>query len=87
MNKRLEADKFLVVEQKGWRVVIVGLSLAFIFSLTFKAVFSPRRIQYEIERVLSGADPRISTLAEGAHLSLSDGLWPRLAIVIEKLKL
>lgn len=87
MNKRLEADKFLVVEQKGLRVVILGLFLAFIFSLTFKAVFSPRRIQYEIERVLSGADPRISTSAEGAHLSLSDGIWPRLAIVIEKLKL
>lgn len=87
MNKRLEADKFLVVEQKGWRVVIFGLSLAFIFSLTFKAVFSPRRIQYEVERVLSAADPRISTLAQGAHLSLSDGLWPRLAIVIDQLKL
>jgi len=87
MNKRLEADKYLVVEQKGWRVVTIGLSLALIFSLTFKAVFSPRRIQYEIERVLSAADPRISTSAEGAHLSLSDGVWPRLAIVIDKLKI
>lgn len=85
MYKRLEADKYLVVEQKGWRVVILGLSLSLIFGLTFKAVFSPRRIQYEIERVLSATDPRIAVNAEGAHLSLSDGIWPRLAIVINKL--
>lgn len=85
MNKRLATDKYLVVEQKGWRIVITGLVLAVTFSLTFKALFSPRRIQYEIERVLSGADPRFTTWVEGAHLSLSRGVWPRLAIIIDKL--
>ncbi len=85
MNKRLASEKYLVVEQKGWRVVALGLAIATLFSLTFKAVFSPRRIQYEIERALSASDPRIKSSIEGAYLSLADGLWPRLAIVIEKL--
>ncbi|MEY4616975.1 MAG: hypothetical protein RJB66_1935 [Pseudomonadota bacterium] len=84
MSKNLASEKYLVVEQKGWRWVLLGLSIAFLFSLTFKAIFSPRRIQYEIERALSGADPRISSSIEGASLSLADGFLPRLAIVIEK---
>ncbi len=86
-RKRENADKFLIAEQKGWRVLFLGLSIAILFSLTFKAVFSPKRIQYEIERVLSAADSRIKTSVQGAHLSLSEGLWPRLAIVIDSLKL
>lgn len=85
MNKRLASEKYLVVEQKGWRVVLLGLAIATFFSLTFRAVFSPRRIQYEIERALSATDPRIKSSIENAYLSLSDGVWPRLAIVIEKL--
>jgi hypothetical protein len=86
MNKRMADEKYLVVEQKGWRVVALGLALAALFSLTFRALFSPRRIQYEIERALSSADPRIKSSLDGAYLSLTDGLWPRLAIVINKLQ-
>lgn len=85
-KKKLATDKFLVVEQKGWRIVILGLAIAALFSLTFKAVFSSRRIQYEIERALSAGDPRIKSTLNGAHLSLSDGFLPRLAIVIDSLK-
>lgn len=84
MNRKQASEKYLVVEQRGWRWVLLGLGIAALFSLTFKAIFSPRRIQYEIERALSQADPRIKTSIEGAYLSLSDGVWPRLAIVIDK---
>ena len=59
MRNKQSADQYLVVEQKGWRWVLVGLAIASFFSLTFRAIFSPRRIQYEIERALSMADPRI----------------------------
>lgn len=86
-RKRENSDKYLIAEQKGWRILFLGLLIATLFSLTFRAVFSPKRIQYEIERVLSTADSRIKTTVMGAHLSLSDGIWPRLAIVIDSLKL
>lgn len=86
MNRKQSLEKYLVVEQKGWRWVLLGLAISFLLSLTFKAIFSPRRIQYEIERALSGADPRISSSIEGAYLSLADGFVPRLAIVIESFK-
>jgi hypothetical protein len=85
MSKKESLEKYLVVEQKGWRIVILGLAIAALFSLTFKAIFSPRRIQYEIDRALSASDPRIKSKLDGAYLSLSDGVWPRLAIVIQKL--
>lgn len=86
-KKKTNEESYLVVEQKGWRVILLGLAIATLFSLTFKAVFSPRRIQYEIERVLSSMDSRVQTRVMGAQLSLADGLWPRLAIVIKNLKL
>ena len=87
MSKNNISEKYLVVEQKGWRVLALGLVIASLFSLTFKALFSSRRIQYEIERALSASDPRIKASINGAYLSLSDGLFPRLAIVIEKLQI
>jgi hypothetical protein len=46
-------DKYLIVEQKGLRVVLLGVFISLIFGLTIRAIFSPARIQFEIERIIA----------------------------------
>lgn len=88
MRQVSESDSFLVIEQKGLRVVVTGVVLALLMALTFRAIFSPQRVKYEIERVIEESNPQKAEIKiERAYLSLTDGWFPRLAVVIENLEL
>jgi hypothetical protein len=88
MRQVSESDSFLVIEQKGLRVLVSGVVLALLMALTFRAIFSPQRVKYEIERVIEESNPQKAEIKiEQAYLSLADGWFPRLAVVIENLEL
>jgi hypothetical protein len=87
VKKNILSDPYLVIEQNGLRVLVIGLLIALITAMTFRAIFSPQRIKYEIERVIEEANPqKIELKVEKAYLSLADGWIPRLAVVIENLE-
>ncbi len=82
------SDKFLVVEQRGLRVVLTGLFISFFLGLTFRAIFSPQRIKYEIEKAIETSNlKQFEAKIDKANLSLHENGLPRLAIVIENLTL
>jgi hypothetical protein len=88
MRQVSATDPYLVIEQKGLRVLVTGVMLALIMAMTFRAIFSPQRVKYEIERVIEESNPqKIELKVEKAYLSLAQGWFPRLAVVIENLEL
>ncbi len=61
----------------------MGLSL--FLGLAFRANFSPEKITTLIRIASRNIDPRLNVNFERAYLSLSDGLFPELSVVVENL--
>lgn len=76
-------SEHLVVEQKGFRILMLGLLVAGFLGLMVRAMFSPARMQYEVEKIIGNTGSRAKITIKGAHLSLVSGIWPRVAVVVE----
>jgi hypothetical protein len=88
MKSSSVTDPYLVIDQKGLRVLVTGLFIAVIIGMTFRAIYSPGRIKYLIEKIVEDSNVQNATIKiDKAFLSLSRGWIPRLAVVIDGLEL
>ncbi len=74
-------------DQPGLILIVVACLLALVLGLSFRAYFSPRRIEAQIHSVLKNHTPGLDVEFGSAQLLLSQGLWPRLSLEIKGLKI
>jgi hypothetical protein len=75
--------KSLVAEQPGLLLSLAAFFLALFLGLAFRATFSPERITALLKAGTKKIHPSLNVQFENAFLSLSDGLFPELAVVVE----
>jgi hypothetical protein len=79
--------KELVAEQSGFFWSSLGLLAAVILGTITQAVFSPDRIKAQIQMAADRVHEQMEVSFEHAHLSLADGFWPEIAVVISEVRL
>lgn len=82
-SKKISA---LVTDQRGLYWSFIGIFLALLVGLVFKAIFSPDRVYRQLSQAATRIHPSIQVEFESAYLSLSDGLFPELAVVVDGIK-
>lgn len=75
-------EKELVAEQPGLAVSIAGVLLAVFMGLAVRAALSSERIFELVQSAAAKADPRFQHRIGSAYISLADGIFPELAVVI-----
>lgn len=80
-----EELKSLVAEQQGLLWSLFGLFLALFIGLGFRATFSPEKITGLLQDAAANIHPEVKVTFARASLSLSDGLFPELAVVVEEI--
>ncbi|MEN0060141.1 MAG: hypothetical protein AAGB31_14985, partial [Bdellovibrio sp.] len=81
-KKRTSSDRHLIAEQPGLFILSLGVALAFFIGYTTKTWFSPSRVSARLEKAASHIHKDVKVRFSGAHLSLSDGIFPRFAVVV-----
>ncbi len=80
-------DKYLIAEQPGLVVLVSGLLIAIFIGLIFRALISPNRIRPLIERAASNVHKEMQIKFDNAEVSISDGFFPRLAVVVSGIRM
>lgn len=78
-----ETEQF-VNEQPGWIIFLPLLVLSLFLGLFFKAKFSDEIVSLRIRQVANHLDPNFKVDFNTARLSLSDGLFPELTVIVEQ---
>lgn len=76
-----------VAEQPGRLVFFVGVGIALILGLLIRGLLSPEKVKAHIETAAAQIHPSVKVEFDAAHLSLSKAFLPRVAIVIERVRL
>ena len=76
-----------VAEQPGLTWSFLAIMLALFFGLAFRSTFSSEKISVLIQAAAKNIHPDLKVSFESAYLSLSDGLFPELAVVVENIDL
>lgn len=85
-TREIEREKReLVAEQSGFTWALAAVGVAFLFGILFKGSLSPQRVQQLVEQASAKVHKDVNVKFSTARLSLSDGFWPELAVVIENL--
>lgn len=84
--KKSKQTSALVTDQRGLYWSFVGIFLSLFVGLLFKAIFSPDRVYRQLSQAATRIHPSIQVEFESAYLSLSDGLFPELAVVVDGIK-
>lgn len=80
-------DKYLIAEQPGLVVLVSGLLIAIFIGLIFRALISPTRIRPLIERAASNVHKEMQIKFDNAEVSITDGFFPRLAVVVSGIRM
>ncbi|HWU42573.1 MAG TPA: hypothetical protein VN132_04010, partial [Bdellovibrio sp.] len=80
--ERRRSDKYLVTEQPGMRMLLIGLAISFLAGYIAKTLLSPARVAAHIEKAASHIHKDIKVTFQSAQVSLSDGILPRFSVVI-----
>lgn len=86
-RRKSSPDRYLIAEQPGLTVLFSGLILSFFLGYTAKSLFSPSRVAARIEKAASQIHKDVRVSFSSAQFSLSDGIFPRLAVVISQVKM
>lgn len=77
----------VVGEQPGLRVSILGIVLAVVMSFTIQGYFSQNRIETVFRPLLRQIHPQLTFDFQSVQLSLRDGFIPRVAMVMDQVKI
>lgn len=83
----IEAGQDNVDGRSLWRLLGVCVLLLGVAGASLRLYFSPRRVNRILDRALAGQTDRFGVTFQGSRLQLTDGLWPQMALVIEKLEI
>ena len=81
------SEKDLVAEQPGLGMSFIGIFLAFFVGIAIRAAISPDRVKEHLEKATQKIHRDINVTFGHAYVSLADGIWPDLSVVIEDVKL
>lgn len=77
----------IVAEQPGMRISFIGIMIAVVLSFVIQGYFSQSRLQERFRPILKQIHPQLAFDFNVIQLSLREGLVPRTAIVLEKVKI
>lgn len=80
-------DKYLISEQPAMTVVLTGIIAAFFIGFSLKALFNPVRLTAKVAQAAGRVHRDVSISFDSARMSLADGLFPDLAVVITNVRL
>jgi len=80
-------EKNLIAEQPGRIVLIAGVVLSLILGLSVRGLTAPSKVKAMVESAASKIHKDVHVEFDSAQLSLSNGLFPRFAVVIGKVKM
>lgn len=80
-------EKDNVADQPGLTVVFAGILMALVLGLAIRGLTHPSKVQAMIESAARNIHPDVKVSFESAYLSLSDGWWPRVSVVVEKVRM
>ncbi len=86
-SRKKAADRHLIGEQPGMRILLTGLVLAFFIGHVFSSVFSPARITTQLEKAASHIHKDVKVSFDSAQLMLGEGILPRFSIVIKNIRM
>lgn len=69
--------KRAVVDQPGFKVIVLGLVLSIILGLSIKSQISPRRIKARLDKAISRLQPDLKIDFNSVQIKLSDWGWPQ----------
>lgn len=81
-NITRDSDKNLIAEQPGMVLFLSSFLAAFLVGYIAHSLLSPERVSARISMAASHINKDIGVKFENAQLSLSDGILPRLAVII-----
>lgn len=79
--------KELVAEQRGFLISILGIVIALFFGLAVKALIAPNKVREKIVEASSRVHSEMQFEIGEAFVSLADGIFPELAVVIRDIKM
>lgn len=80
-------DKYLISEQSGFKTTVICFLVSLSLGMLFNAIFSQNRIQKYIRTAADQISPDIRVQFDSAKISVSDGFFPRLAIIINNISI
>lgn len=69
--------KRAVVDQPGFKVIVLGLVLSIILGLSIKSQISPRKIKARLDKAISRLQPDVKIDFNSVQIKLSDWGWPQ----------
>lgn len=75
-------EKNLVAEQPGILTSIIGLMLSLFIGVAIQVAISSDKIIPLIDKAATNIDPRISARVQSARVSLANGIFPEIAVVV-----
>jgi hypothetical protein len=87
-TREIEKEKReLVAEQQGFTWMLLAIGMAFFLGLLFKGSLSSQRLEQLMKQAASNVHKDVEISFDSVKISLADGVWPELAIVINDIKL
>lgn len=86
-SSRAIVDRNNVADQPGGVIFVVGVAIALVLGLTVRGLIHPAKVRALVESAASRIHPDVKVAFESAHVSLADGVIPRLSVVIEQVKM
>jgi hypothetical protein len=80
-------EKELIAEQPGLAVSITGILLSLFLGFIIRSTLSPERIIGLVEKAAQKIDHRFKAHVGAASVSLADGSFPEIAVVVKNLSL
>jgi len=77
--------KTLVAEQPGFILSMVGILLSIFISIVVKATLSSEKVLVLIDKAATKMDRRLDVRVGSASISLADGVFPEVAVVVKDL--
>jgi hypothetical protein len=80
-------EKTLIAEQPGIIVMFVGFMMVLFFGLGLRSFLAPEKIKDLVEKAATKVHREAQFQIGSAYLSLSDGAFPELAVIIKNIKI
>ncbi len=78
--------KRAVVDQPGFKVIVLGLVLSIILGLSIKSQISPRKIKARLDKAISRLQPDLKIDFNSVQIKLSDWGWPQPYLEIHEVR-
>lgn len=82
-----KSDRYLVTEQPGMFVLILGLAVSFLIGYTVRSLLSPQRVAAKISEAAKHIHKDVNIVFKSAEVSLRYSVFPRFAVVIRNVEM